>query len=273
MDHPQRENAKPSGWLSLLLAAGVGLMILLALVMLTGGYLALVIFVGGGVFAMAAFHYLVWGWWLSDKLYREEAEAERQSARLAQQRAQLPAASKAAATPLWAIFWGQVMTMFALKINGWEEPLHHAVAYGLIAWGCYRLAAESAHFAVATIFACMIAAWWLLGPFVAFQPQPDGSREALFLAALIYSLLGCGVVWEMLGGVRDFTLSRSRPDLAAKASNRRIIYAVAMIGCMFAAKLFLFNHETLPVYVVLAGGVIAGVMILQLIYRVQSELT
>ncbi|HTU24934.1 MAG TPA: hypothetical protein VMF30_06030 [Pirellulales bacterium] len=79
---PERPEPKPpqGSWLSLLLAAGVGMMILVALVMLTGGYLALVVVVGGGVFAMAAFHYLVWGWWLSEKLYREEAEAEARQA-------------------------------------------------------------------------------------------------------------------------------------------------------------------------------------------------
>ena len=81
MDLPERESAKPpASWFTLLLAAGVGIMILTGLVMLTGGYLALVIFVGGGVFALAAFHYLVWGWWLSEKLYREEAEAEARAA-------------------------------------------------------------------------------------------------------------------------------------------------------------------------------------------------
>jgi hypothetical protein len=81
MDRPEPEGPKrPAGWLPLLLAAGVGIMILTALVMLTGGYLGLVIVVGGGVFAMAAFHYLVWGWWLSDKLRRDEAEAERRAA-------------------------------------------------------------------------------------------------------------------------------------------------------------------------------------------------
>jgi hypothetical protein len=95
MDQPERPAAKPAqtSWLSLLLAAGVGMMILFALVMLTGGYLGLVIVVGGGVFALAAFHYLVWGWWLSDKLYREEAEAEAaeaEAARAAQQREDSP---------------------------------------------------------------------------------------------------------------------------------------------------------------------------------------
>ena len=90
MDHPELPAAKPpQSWLSLLLAAGVGMMILVALVMLTGGYLGLVIVVGGGVFALAAFHYLVWGWWLSDKLYREEAEAESRAAEAARQREDL----------------------------------------------------------------------------------------------------------------------------------------------------------------------------------------
>ena len=89
MDRPERPEAKPpASWLTLLIAAGVGLMILTALVMLTGGYLGLVIVVGGGVFAMAAFHYLVWGWWLSDKLYREEAEAQQRAAQAAQQAAE-----------------------------------------------------------------------------------------------------------------------------------------------------------------------------------------
>ncbi len=92
MDLPERPAAKPpkQGWLTILLAAGVGAMILLALVMLSGGFLALVIFVGGGVFAMAAFHYLVWGWWLSDKLYREQAEAEQRAADAAGAREESP---------------------------------------------------------------------------------------------------------------------------------------------------------------------------------------
>jgi hypothetical protein len=271
MDLPEREGPKPpASWLTLLLAAGVGLMILMALVMLTGGYLGLVVVVGGGVFAMAAFHYLVWGWWLSDKLYREEAEAQRQSAELARQRAQLPAASTAVATHFWLIFWGVVVSMFGIKINGVD--LFPGVAYALIAWGCYGLGGESGHFAAAAALALVIVAVRLAGLFVTFPSQPDGSRELVFFLALIYSILACGVVWEMLGGVRDFALARSRPDLATKASNRRIAYGAVMIGCMLAVKLFLYDHESLPIYVVVVGGLIAGVMILHLIYRVESEL-
>jgi hypothetical protein len=273
MDRPEREGPKPpASWFTLLLAAGVGIMILAALVMLTGGFLGLVIVVGGGVFALAAFHYLVWGWLIGDKLRREEAEAERQAAELAQRRALLPASSKAAAEPLWIIFWGLLISLLALKINDVEEPFHHAFAFGLIAWGCYRLAGESVHFAVAAALSGILAGWWLLGPFVSL-PLPDISRELVFLSALIAALLNCGAVWEMLGGVRDFALARSRPDLAAKAANRRILYAAVMVGCLLAAKLFLYDQETLPVYVAVGGGAIATAVILQLIYRVQAELT
>ena len=60
-------------WLGLLLALGAGLIIFVALAFLTGGFLALVVVVAGGVFALAALHYLVWGWWLSKLLYEEEA--------------------------------------------------------------------------------------------------------------------------------------------------------------------------------------------------------
>ncbi len=89
MERPDPKPPKGS-WVSLLIAAMVGLMILGALVMLTGGYLGLVVIVGGGVFATAAFHYLVWGWWLSERLRREEAEAELREAEAARQREHLP---------------------------------------------------------------------------------------------------------------------------------------------------------------------------------------
>ena len=91
MDLPERPAGKPpqGSWVSLAIAAMAALMILTALVMLTGGYLGLVILVGGGVFAMAGFHYLVWGWWLSDSIRREQAEADEREARDARQREDL----------------------------------------------------------------------------------------------------------------------------------------------------------------------------------------
>jgi hypothetical protein len=70
---------KPGAWISILLAALVGLMLTMALFVLMlqfGGPLAIVavlVFGLGGVIAL--FHYLIWGWWLG-RTIREEVEAE-----------------------------------------------------------------------------------------------------------------------------------------------------------------------------------------------------
>jgi hypothetical protein len=71
---PERENKRGS-WLSFLLVGSLSLVILAALVVLTMGYVGLVIGIGAGIFAVAAFHYVVWGWWLS-KIIRDEEQAE-----------------------------------------------------------------------------------------------------------------------------------------------------------------------------------------------------
>ena len=79
-------NEKKGSFLSILLAATVGLLVV-------GGVLAVcailfgpVVFVfavvfGGGVFTLAVFHYLVWGWWLGrwmrGELGERDADQER----------------------------------------------------------------------------------------------------------------------------------------------------------------------------------------------------
>jgi len=64
-----------SSILSLVLAFGVGSLLLLILFFLTLGYIGPVILVAGGVFALAAFHWLIWGRWLSASI-RAEYEAD-----------------------------------------------------------------------------------------------------------------------------------------------------------------------------------------------------
>jgi uncharacterized membrane protein len=73
------EERKPGGWISILLAAVVGLAVvtgLFVLMLQVGGPLAvacvLVLGIGG---VIAAFHYLIWGHWLG-RTIREEVEAE-----------------------------------------------------------------------------------------------------------------------------------------------------------------------------------------------------
>ncbi|HEX4129987.1 MAG TPA: hypothetical protein VHZ24_08080 [Pirellulales bacterium] len=68
--------ASPSrSWWPIVLAALVAMMASAALVFLTLGLFGVVLAIGGGVFALAALHYLVWGQWLS-RIIRDEVERE-----------------------------------------------------------------------------------------------------------------------------------------------------------------------------------------------------
>jgi len=44
---------------------------------LTLGSFGLVIAIGGGIFLLIGFHYVVWGWWLGKVIHSEERENER----------------------------------------------------------------------------------------------------------------------------------------------------------------------------------------------------
>lgn len=80
----QRPEAEPTrgSYLSIALAALLALAVFAGLFFLTLGAVGPLVVIGGGVFAMAAFHYLVWGWWLSRYIH-EEVAAEEESERAA----------------------------------------------------------------------------------------------------------------------------------------------------------------------------------------------
>jgi Flp pilus assembly protein TadB len=80
MDKPESEAARGS-LMSLLLAAFFGLAILVGLFFITLGAVGPIVVIGGGVFALAAFHYIVWGWWLSRYIRDEVAEEDREKER------------------------------------------------------------------------------------------------------------------------------------------------------------------------------------------------
>jgi hypothetical protein len=75
---PERPPARGS-WFSILLAAIVGLFLFVGLLLMTGA--AAMVVAGAAVVGLlalgfAAFHYLIWGWWLSGIIHREVAEDE-----------------------------------------------------------------------------------------------------------------------------------------------------------------------------------------------------
>ena len=69
------EPKRGSSWLAILLTSMGGVVVIAVLLFLTQGVLGGVLVIGGIVFALTAFHYLVWGWWL-EKLIRQADDGD-----------------------------------------------------------------------------------------------------------------------------------------------------------------------------------------------------
>jgi hypothetical protein len=80
MDKPESEPVQHP-LLSILLAGVFGVAILVGLFFLTLGAVGPMVLIAAGVFALAAFHYVVWGWWLSRYIHDEVAEEDREMRR------------------------------------------------------------------------------------------------------------------------------------------------------------------------------------------------
>ncbi len=75
---PSSSASGASSWFTIVLALTAGLFVLVGF-----GALLLVLFASmapifavGGIFALAAFHYVVWGWWLGGMIRREAERGE-----------------------------------------------------------------------------------------------------------------------------------------------------------------------------------------------------
>jgi hypothetical protein len=74
----EADESPPRGsYLSLMLAGVLAVAVFLGLFFLTLGAVGPIVAIGVGVFALAAFHYVVWGWWLSRIIQREAEEENR----------------------------------------------------------------------------------------------------------------------------------------------------------------------------------------------------
>jgi hypothetical protein len=69
------ESKSRGGLLIWALGGMFALLLFVVLVVVTMGQILPVLLLGGAIFGFAAFHYLVWGWWLGGRI-RAEVEAE-----------------------------------------------------------------------------------------------------------------------------------------------------------------------------------------------------
>jgi hypothetical protein len=168
------------------------------------------------------------------------------------------------ATHFSQLFWGLLVVILDLSINGFDL-LADGVGYLIVAAGCGGLSSLSPRFSTARKLCFVLCALWLVG----FAVGGD--------LAVIYGLgtmiANCAMIWQLLGGIGEFTLSLQRPDLAEMAGNRRLAYVTFMVGTSLLTLAIDGSQNAGPLAVVLVVSMIVlVVMILHLIHRVKVDL-
>ncbi len=163
------------------------------------------------------------------------------------------------------VFWGLLLVILDLTINRFDL-LPDFIGYVLIAVGLGGITGLSTQFATARM-----CAWWLVSvAVVALLP----SRELGLFIGLIHLGLDCAMMWALLGGIKEYSTTRNRFDLAERASARRVAYVsmmciVTILG--FGARGMGPPAGVLAVIIVVCLLVLL-VMILHLVHRVKTEL-
>ncbi|HIK14176.1 MAG TPA: hypothetical protein IGS53_02570 [Leptolyngbyaceae cyanobacterium M33_DOE_097] len=168
------------------------------------------------------------------------------------------------ATQFSQIFWGLLLVILDISINGFDL-LVDGVGYLIAAAGCFGLSSLSSRFVGAGTLCLVLAALWLIGFVV---PGDIATAQGL-----VTNVVDCAMMWQLLGGIRKFALSRQREDLAKQAGDRRVAYVVitAIISLILFAMRGSPNAVLLAVILAVAMLILL-VMILHLIHRVKVEL-
>ena len=160
------------------------------------------------------------------------------------------------------IFWGLVLTILDFRVNGFDL-LPDLMGYLLVALGCEGLALASPRFQMARLIA------WILAIFEVYLFFAKPVDPMVTLAAAILSVV---MVWSLLGGIMQVATDLRRPDLAASASNRRIVYAVLMAACHLSPFLVEIASDGSLVAVILLGcTLVALFLVLHIIHRMKRE--
>jgi hypothetical protein len=167
--------------------------------------------------------------------------------------------------PFAYIFWGLLIVFFDFSVNGFDV-FPDGLGCLFVAHGASRLANQSSQFITTAGLSALLAAAWLVGLFI--------SGGAAWPFSQIVMLVNLAMHWTLLGGIIEVAVSRNRPDLAARASNRRIAYTVI---CCAGAVLSYFaqyaGRDALPlVLLIVVPAVVIAIMVLHLVYRASHEL-
>lgn len=168
------------------------------------------------------------------------------------------------ATQFSKLFWGLLVIILDFSINGFDL-LPDGLGYLVVAAGCRGLLSLSSRFATARTLCFVLALLWLIG----FVIPPD----IAMVYRLVRMVVNCAMIWQLLGGIREFAHSRQRQDLAERAVNRRVAYVVIMAGTSLLGFAMQGSRNASPLVVILVIAMLTLiVMILHLIHRVKIEL-
>lgn len=157
------------------------------------------------------------------------------------------------------LLWGVTLTILDFRISS-VDLLPDSLGYILIALGAGALAGLSGEFGVAR------GLGWILVPL-----SVVGDVYPIFILETIRALLDSAMLWFLLGGIMTFAASQGRPDIARRASNRRIACVLlTLIGLLIEAT------GELAVPLALATVLLTLILlatILYLLYQVRAELS
>ena len=162
------------------------------------------------------------------------------------------------------LFWGLLLVILDFSINGFDL-LADGVGYLIVAAGCRGLSQLSTKFATARTLCFVLGVLWLLG----FAVHGDLAIPI----GLVTMVVNCAMIWQLLGGIGEFAMSRQRQDLADRANNRRVAYVAIIVGTSLLAFAMQGSRNAGPLAIILVIGILVSiVMILHLIHRVKVEL-
>jgi heme/copper-type cytochrome/quinol oxidase subunit 4 len=160
------------------------------------------------------------------------------------------------------IFWGLLVVILDININQFDL-LPDFIGYILAAIGTGGLIGASEQFATARKLC------WALVVLSLACIVVRGDLGVVL--GVIHLIINCTMMWFLLGGFMDLSLSNNRPDLAQKASNRRTVYIVLMCAATLIWFLAQASRDlaALAVVVIVVAGLVLVIMILHLIYQVK----
>lgn len=162
-----------------------------------------------------------------------------------------------------SLFWGVLLVLAYVTINGFDF-LIDGLGYLLIAVGCEPLSEESSGFPNAQSLCLLLGLLWLPGFFL--------EGELSLYHGLVMTALKCLMIWQLLGGLRDFALTRHREDLASRAASLSVAYlAVVTFITLTSLAIGRSQNNLLALVMIVAMFTVTG-MILHLIHSVRTQL-